>query len=225
MVEIALQVVDVRPGVRSVETSLRLGLRLRCSVPIQSGQLVVQVRFEPRLRRWSAAERALLEPLFGPAELWSRSTDAFLWTQTTVPVPAFERETERDVPLRVTLELEHAMGKLLAALSASDAAGDRDLPIAVLCRGTLFRTDPAEQRLVAFPFPHLDEAPARVDATVVREALDRSLGGRRPLSVRADLFDRLSRFRLQHGAASVDDALTRLLERAEADEPRSSESS
>ncbi len=225
MVDVALQVIDVRPGVRSVEPALRLGLRLRCSAPIQSGQLVVQVRFEPRLRRWSASERALLEPLFGPAELWSRSTDAFLWTQTTVSVPAFERETELDVPLPVTLELEHAMGKLVAALTADDAPGDRDLPIAVLCRGTLFHTDPAEHRLVAFPFPHLDEAPARVDAMVVREALDRSLGSRRPLSVRADVFDRLNRFRLHHGAASVDDALTRLLERAEADESRDSEAS
>jgi hypothetical protein len=114
-----------------------IGLQVRISnsdsgVQIQSILLQCQVQIEPALRKYTQEEQRALKDLFGETERWGRTVHSLLWTNASVVVPAFERETVASVPLPCTFDFNVAVTKYFYGLK------NGSVPATVLFSGSAF---------------------------------------------------------------------------------------
>ena len=76
---------------------------------VDSIALRVQVRLEVQRRRYVAEESELLEELFGRPSRYAETLKPMLWTHVTAMVPAFQNETELELPIPCSYDFEVAV--------------------------------------------------------------------------------------------------------------------
>jgi hypothetical protein len=167
--------------------------------------LRVDVRIDAHRRTYDDAEAARLRDVFGERSMWGRSLGGLLWARVAVVVPAFERATSVDVIAPCAFDAHAATLAYFAALSSGD------VPVSLLFAGTVFYDDDGAR---AAPLPRSAEASLAMPYAVYAAAAARVFGGRTPLALPRDTFDRLREYQRRAGLATCEQALDRLLSEA-----------
>ncbi|MDR3638154.1 MAG: DUF6084 family protein [Isosphaeraceae bacterium] len=176
--------------------------------PIHSVVLRCQLRIEPAKRAYTPAEKERLSDLFGTPERWGQTLRPMLWTHVSAVVPPFEGQTVADLLVPCTYDFSLAATKYFAALDGGD------LPLCVLFSGTIFYEAPDSALQVA-QISWEKEADFRLPGATWRDLMEHYYPNSAWLCLRKDVFDRLDRYRRDHGLASWEQTLERLLAAAE----------
>ncbi len=179
--------------------AIRLGINAKARV--QSILLRCQVRIEPNQRSYTPEEKAALSEVFGEPSRWAETLRSMLWENVHVVVPAFDETTEVALPLACTLDLGAAASKYFHAVTTGE------IPLLLLFSGTVFHGDP----LRAEPIAWTEEARFALPASVWRTTIDHYFPGVAPVSLRRDVFERLTSYRRAHGLSTLEQAVERLL--------------
>jgi uncharacterized protein DUF6084 len=206
MIDLGFSVVGA--GADPYAASPMLALKLRISessgAKVDSIALRVQVRLDVQRRLYAAEESALLVELFGEPSRYAETLKSMLWTHVAAMVPAFQHETELELPIPCSYDFEVASHKYLASLK------DGIIPLNLLFSGMAFVD--RSGRLTPEFVPWSCEARFALPVAVWREAVDAFFPNSAWIRVNRDLFDELRRFKIATGLPTWDAALERLCE-------------
>ncbi len=187
---------------------LRLRITSDSPEPVHTLALKAQVRIEPQRRTYSAEEEERLYDLFGQTPQWGDSLRPFLWTHLSSMVTGFTGETEVDLPIACTYDMEIAGVRYLHGL------GGGDIPLILLFSGTAFGPGAGGGSFSARPVSWSDEAMYRLPVQVWRDVMDLYFPNAGWLRLPRDTMDDLAAFKGRHGLATFDQAIARLLKEA-----------
>jgi hypothetical protein len=171
--------------------------------PIQSIALRVQIQIEPTRRRYTPEEQEHLKELFGEPERWSKSLHPLLWTNVNVNVPAFDGSIVFEVPVPCTFDFNVAVTKYIYGLDAGE------IPTTLLFSGTVFHSGRVGLQIAQIPWDR--DASYRLPVQVWKEMMDLHYPHTAWLCVQRDVFEKLYKFKAQHGLATWEQALERML--------------
>ncbi|MFE3878549.1 DUF6084 family protein [Kitasatospora sp. NPDC059146] len=183
-----------------------LVFRLRITGPadtrVHALALQCQLRIEPARRPYGEAEGERLGDLFGERERWGSTLNPIQFATVPLLVPGFTGETEADLVVPCSYDLEVACARYFRALEGGE------VPLLLLFSGTAFAGPGGFQ---VTPVPWDQEARVRMPARVWREAVDQHFPGCGWLRLPEDLMDELlahrSRRALPSWEATVRDLL------------------
>ncbi|MCX4791267.1 MULTISPECIES: DUF6084 family protein [unclassified Streptomyces] len=162
-----------------------------------------QIRIEPARRGYEQTEAEGLTDLFGERSRWGRTLQPVQFAQVPVMVPAFTGETETDVVVPCTYDLEIAATRYMNALT------DGEVPLLMLFSGTAF-TGTGGFRVE--PVPWDLEAPFRMPVVVWQEMVDQHFPGCGWIRLPRDTMDALLEFRSRHALPSWEATVRALLD-------------
>ncbi|MBA3774531.1 MAG: hypothetical protein H0X13_19185 [Ramlibacter sp.] len=185
---------------------IHLRVRVGChdnAVRIRNVMLQCQVRIEPARRRYTAAEQAELVDLFGEPSRWSRTLQGLLWTHASVLVPAFEESCVVSLPVPCTFDFNVAATKYFHGLSGGE------VPLLLLFSGTVFYDEGTGLQIgqIAWTKESRFALPVSVWQSMMAHYYPDSAWLRLPHGV----FERLRRYRQQHGLSDWEQAIDHLL--------------
>jgi len=172
---------------------------------IHSVSLNCQIRLEVTRRQYAADEKAKLGDLFGDPERWGRTLRPMLWTLATVVVPRFTAETTIDLPVACTFDFNLAATKFFYGLS------EGEVPLDFLFSGSVFYEDANGSMQVA-PISWTKEARFRLPVKLWQDLMEIHYPNAAWFQLRRDVFDRLYRYKVEHGIPTWEQALERLLQ-------------
>ncbi|MCU1352583.1 MAG: hypothetical protein JWM05_1792 [Acidimicrobiales bacterium] len=204
-------VVDARAEPFAVGPTIVLRLRITATgaEPVHALALSCQVRIEPQRRTYTPDEEERLYELFGATPQWGASLRPFFWTQVSTMVTGFTGETEVDLPIACTYDLEVAGVRYLHGLR------DGDIPLLLLFSGTAFGPGTGRGPFSARPLSWTDEAAYRLPVQVWRDMMDRYFPNSGWLRLHRDTLDELARYKAAWAFTTWEQAVERLLKEAE----------
>lgn len=167
--------------------------------------LRVQIRIDPRGRRYTESETARLTDLFGEPHRWSETLNPLQLATVPIMVPSFTGSVTVPVPLTLTYDLDVASGRYFAGLDGGH------VPLVLLFSGTLFYAGDGGVQVGLVSWQ--EEARHQLPVAVWREAMDAHFPDAGWVRLRRDILERLVAYRSAH-AVSWDDAVDRLLKEA-----------
>ena len=205
---LSIAIVDARPELYAATPTLmfRMGLEDAGNEVIHSIALRCQIRIEPQRRRYSPAEEGRLLELFGESPRWGDTLKPFLWSHVSTVVPGFTKETEADLPVACSYDLEVAGAKYLHALD------DGEIPLVFLFSGTIFAKGP--DGLKVSPVSWNKDASYRMPVRLWRELMDLYFPNAGWLRLSRNTLDLLGRFKAERALASWDQVFEVLLQEA-----------
>ena len=201
-----------RPEPHAAGPALQLDLRVEDGTGrrVHAVALRVQIRIDPRPRRYSPAETARLTDLFGEPNRWGDTLQPLQLATVPVLTPSFTDSTTVAVNVPLTYDLDIAAARYLHGLD------EGEIPLTLLFSGTMFYAGDTGVQLGLVPWH--EEAEHRLPVAVWRAAMDEHFPGSGWVRLRRDTLDRLAAFRSAHTLLSWDNAVERLLKEAESDE-------
>jgi len=201
-----------RPEPHAAGPALQLDLRVEDGTGrrVHAVALRVQIRIDPRPRRYSVEETARLTDLFGEPNRWGDTLQPLQLATVPVLTPSFTNSTTVAVNVPLTYDLDIAAARYLHGLDAGE------IPLTLLFSGTMFYAGDTGVQLGLVPWH--EEAEHRLPVAVWRAAMDEHFPGSGWVRLRRDTLDRLAAFRSAHTLLSWDNAVERLLKEAESDE-------
>jgi hypothetical protein len=214
MPDFSFQVESAEAVPFAVAPQLAFKLRIRNADPaeqIHTALLRCQIRIEPARRRYQAGDQEGLRDLFGEPQRWSQTLRSMLWAHTTVVVPAFTGSVVVDVPVPCSYDFNVAATKYFHALE------EGEVPLLLLFSGTIFYfTADAAVQVAQIPWDR--EAAFRLPVQVWREMMDHYYPNTAWLNLHKDAFERLYRYKTDHGLPTWEQALDKLLTAANPEE-------
>lgn len=205
---LGFDVVSARAERYAMAPTVVLGLRVTSasSQPVHAIALSCQIRIEPQLRTYSDEEERDLYEVFGETSQWSRSLRPFFWANVPVMVAGFTGQTDVDLAIPCTYDMDVAGARYLGGLRGGD------IPIVVLFSGTVFGpgSDGGQGRFSARPVAWSDETSYLLPQRVWREAMDQHFPNSAWMRVTKQNLDTLGRFRADRGLTTWDQTLERL---------------
>lgn len=190
-----------------------LVFRLRITAPpgtrVHALALRCQLRIEPARRPYGDAEGERLADLFGERSRWGGTLNPVQFAQVPVMVPGFTGETEADLVVPCTYDLDVAGTRYLAALDGGD------VPLLLLFSGTAF-TGPGGFQVAPVPWDR--EATVRMPVRVWREMIEQHFPGCGWLRLPGDLMAELLAYRSRRALPSWEATVRELLTAAEVEE-------
>ncbi|MEU6310916.1 DUF6084 family protein [Streptomyces sp. NPDC047014] len=165
-----------------------------------------QIRIEPARRGYGPAEAEGLADLFGERSRWGTTLQPVQFAQVPVMVPGFTSETETDLVVPCTYDMD------IAATRYFEALQEGEVPLLMLFSGTAFTGDGGFR---VEPVPWDREATFRMPVTVWREMLEQHFPGCGWLRLPADLMADLLAYRSRNALASWESTVRALLDAAE----------
>ncbi|WP_196807388.1 DUF6084 family protein [Candidatus Solirubrobacter pratensis] len=202
--ELSFAVVDAARLEYAAVPTLRFTLRVTSSAPVRSLLLDAQVQIAARRRAYDTDAHDRLFELFGAPADWGTTLRTLLWTRTTLVVPPFSEETEVELPVACSYDLEVAASRYL------DALQDGTVPLEFLFSGSVFYGG-EDGRLQTARLSWESEAEYALPVRVWRETMERYFRGTAWLRLRKESFDRLSAYKSRNALATWDDAVEALL--------------
>lgn len=199
-------------GVRSdpYAASPTLVFRLRITetegLTVNAIALRCQLRIEPQRRSYTDAESPLLTDLFGTTDRWGDTLKPLQFATVAVMVPGFTGETEIDLPVPCSYDLEVAANKYFASLE------DGEIPLLLLFSGTVFVRTPTGFTVGQVPWT--SETRQRVPVAVWREAMDRFFPGAGWIRLPREILGELQRYKAERSLPGWDDVMIDLLAKA-----------
>jgi hypothetical protein len=164
-----------------------------------------QIQIEVARRRYTTEEQESMLDLFGTPDRWSQTLRSMLWTNLNMVVPAFPgTSTVADLHVPCTFDFNVAATKYFEGLT------DGDIPLNVMFSGTVFYAQP-DGRLQVAPISWEQEARFKLPVKVWREMMDSYYPNTAWLNLRRDVFERLYRYKMQHGIPTWEQALEEVL--------------
>jgi hypothetical protein len=166
MAELVFDCTGAKPDKYAVTPAMSMSLR----VSETSGQRVeaialrCQIRIEPARRRYSDAEAARLNDLFGDTQRWADTLKPIQFTTVSLMVPGFTGSTDIDLPVPLSYDMEIGSTRYFAGLESGE------VPLLLLFSGTIFST--ADGRLSVQQVPWSKETAYRLPVSLWREAVD-----------------------------------------------------
>ncbi|MFJ4184023.1 DUF6084 family protein [Kitasatospora sp. NPDC089509] len=187
-----------------------LVFRLRITAPadtrVHALALQCQLRIEPARRPYGDAEGERLTDLFGGRERWATTLNPIQFATVPLLVPGFTGETEADLVVPASYDLEVAGARYFRALDGGE------VPLLLLFSGTAFAGPGGFQ---VTPVPWDKEARVRMPVRVWREAVDRHFPGCGWLRLPEDVLDELLAYRSRRALPSWEATVRELLAGAE----------
>jgi len=188
--------------------TVALEIEIESDLAVRSLALNAQIRIVPTKRSYDLDDEERLLELFGTRERWGDTLRGFLWTNTSLVVPAFTGRTDVELPVACTYDLDVAAAKYLRALR------DGEVPLELLFSGTVFYLgDGGLLRTAQMPWE--SEAQFRLPVRVWREAMDNHFPNSAWLRLHTEVFDRLVAYRAGRTLPTWDATIDDLLDRAE----------
>jgi len=200
----------------AVSPQLAFKLRIANSAAeeqIHSIALRAQVQIESTRRKYSSLEQASLRDLFGEPERWGQTLRTFLWTHTSTIVPAFEGSTDVRLLVPCSFDFNAAATKYFAGLT------DGEIPVCVQFSGSVFYARD-DGPLQVVPISWDKEVHFRLPVKLWKELMDTYYPGIAWLCLERDAFERLYRYKVEHGIPTWEQALDSLLRNVEAEVKR-----
>ncbi|MEU4837185.1 DUF6084 family protein [Nocardia testacea] len=202
VLEIAPQPYSVAPIL-----SARVGIASLADEPVHAIALRAQVRIQPSRRRYSDEEGAGLTDLFGARDRWRDTQRSFLWMHCATMVPGFSGGAEVDMPMPCTYDFEVTGSKYLHALR------EGTVPLLFLFSGTVFIKGSGGFAIQQIPWDREDTFD--MPLSVWQELMAAHFPNTGWVRLHRDTLDALAAYKSGHGLLGFDDAVTRLLARAE----------
>jgi hypothetical protein len=212
MPDLDFRVESAAPVQFAVAPLLGFRIAISNSIPgetIYSVSLRCQIQIETSRRRYTAQEQERLLDLFGAPERWSQTLRNMLWTNAIVGVPCFTGQTTVEVQVPWTFDFNVAATKYFGGL------GNGEIPLCFLFSGTVFYDAGGGTPQVA-PVSWSKECRFCLPVETWRELMEVYYPNTAWLCLRRDIFDRLYRFKTQHGIPTWEAALDRILPQEEA---------
>lgn len=171
---------------------------------VQSVALRCQVQIEPTRRGYVAPEKEKLGDLFGQPERWGKTVRSLLWMNTSISVPGFTGATMVDLQLPCSFDFNVAATKYFHGLESGD------IPLCVLFSGTVFYSDLNDQ-LQMTQVPWDREANYRLPLQIWKQMMDEHYPNSAWLCLQRDAFERLYRYKVQHGIPTWEQLVERIV--------------
>ncbi|WP_405014757.1 DUF6084 family protein [Kitasatospora sp. NBC_01539] len=181
----------------------RLRITAQPGLQVHALALRCQLRIEPARRRYNDAEAERLGDLFGERARWGTSLNPIQFAQVPLMVTGFTGETEVDLPVPCSYDLEVAAGRYPHALE------DGEVPLLMLFSGTAFSGPSGFQ---VSPVPWDREATCRLPVQVWRDMMEQHFPGSGWLRLRRDTLDALLAHRSRHALPSWEATVQSLLD-------------
>jgi hypothetical protein len=201
--------VEVEPF--AVAPQLAFKIRVTNDTPdeaIHTVALRVQLQLESTRRGYKPEEQEKLRDLFGEPERRGKTLKTFLWTHTSVVVPAFSESTEVSLPVPCTFDFNVAATKYFAGLS------EGEIPVCAQFSGTVFYAQNGGP-LQVMPIPWDKEVRFRIPVKVWKDLMDTYYPGIAWLCLERDAFNQLYRYKVERGIPTWEQALESLLRAAQ----------
>jgi hypothetical protein len=197
---------SVLPFAAAPTLAFRLQVRnASANETIHTIALRCQIQIEVTRRRYTPEEQERMLDLFGTPDRWSQTLRSLLWTNLNMVIPAFAGDsTVADLHVPCTFDFNVAATKYFAGLT------EGDIPLNILFSGTVFYAPP-DCGLQVAPISWEQEANFKLPVKVWREMMDFYYPNSVCISLRRDVFDRLYRYKMQHGIPTWEDALEEVL--------------
>lgn len=192
----AVPVIAFRLQIRNAEANETIHtIALRC-----------QIQIEVTRRRYAPGEQERLLDLFGQPDRWSQTLRSLLWTHATVMVPGFEGATTVvDLQVPCTFDFNVAAVKYFEGLS------EGEIPLNMQFSGTVFYAR-EDSPLQVGPISWEQEAKYKLPVKLWREMMESYYPNSVWINLRRDVFERLYRYKIQHGIPTWEQALEQVLE-------------
>lgn len=209
MSELVFDVLQARAERYAAAPTVTLSVRISETTgePIHSIALKCQVRIEPRRRRYTTREAQALRDLFGEQARWGETLKAMQWTNVALMVPSFRGNTEVEIPIACTYDLEVAWANYLNSLEEGEVS------ILTLYSGTIFTKGATGFSVEQVPWHK--EARFMLPVSVIREAMDRYFPNSGWIRLPRETLHDLRAFKGRRGLATWESVMQTLL--AEAD--------
>ena len=207
MPDLSFRVIGVEPAARGLLPLLHFNLEISNRPKNELIQTVImqaQIQIQSAHRAYASEEKEKLEDLFGTPDRWGQTLRNRLWTHTSTTVKSFSGETQAILPVQCTYDFNVIATKYFDALKGGE------VPLLFLFSGTVFYIGPQGQLLVqqvSWDRECVYRMPVKVWADIMNHHYPNSAW----ISVRRDVFDRLSDFKRQHGLLTWEQALELLL--------------
>ncbi|MET8831746.1 DUF6084 family protein [Streptomyces sp. NPDC004610] len=178
--------------------------------PVHALVLNCQLRVEPARRGYGPAETDGLVDLFGEPSRWGSTLQPLQFAQVPLMVPGFTGETEADLFVPCTYDLDIAATRYLAALDGGE------VPLLMLFSGTAF-TGAGGFRVRPVPWDR--EAAFRMPVATWREMVDQHFPGCGWIRLPRDTMDALLAHRSRRALPSWEATVRDLLAGARATGP------
>jgi hypothetical protein len=204
-------------GARAERYAVLPTISLTLRISETSGQRIdtialrCQIRIEPSRRRYSPAEEEKLKDLFGETTRWADTLKPMQFTNVSTMVTSFTGNTEIQLPLNFSYDLEIGSGRYFASLEAGE------IPLLLLFSGSIFSV--VDGRMQVQQVPWSKEAAYRLPVSVWREAVDVHFPNMAWITMSRETLNGLERFKTQRALPTWDATLNALLGEA-ADTPR-----
>ncbi len=187
---------------------LAFQLRINNATPgeiIHTVALRCQIQIETTRRRYAAVEQERMLDLFGQPDRWSQTLRSLLWTHVNLVVPNFTGATKVvDMQVPCTFDFNVAATKYFEGLS------DGEIPLLMLFSGTVFYA-PEDSPLQVAPISWEQEARFKLPLKLWREMMDTYYPNSVWINLHRDSFERLFRYKVQHGIPTWEQALEHAL--------------
>ncbi|MCF3184649.1 hypothetical protein IPZ70_32620 [Streptomyces polychromogenes] len=209
MTDLTFTCTGVRADPYAAGPTLVLRLRITAAAPatrVHALALRCQIRIEPARRGYGPDEAEALADLFGDRSRWGSTLRPVQFAQVGLLVPGFTGETETDLVVPCTYDMDIASTRYFNALQ------DGEVPLLLLFSGTAF-TGAGGFRVEPVPWDR--EAAYRMPVAVWHEMVEQHFPGCGWLRLPRDTMAELLAYRSRHALASWETTLRALLDAAE----------
>jgi hypothetical protein len=210
MPELKFTVTGVEAAARGLLPLLHFNLHISNQPPTETIQAVMiqaQIQIQAAQRAYQSEERESLEELFGTPDRWGQTLRNRLWTHASTTVPPFRGDIKVILPVQCTYDFNVIATKYFYALEGGE------VPLLFLFSGTIFYAGPQGQLLVQ-QISWDKECAYRMPAKLWSDLMNHHYPNSAWLSVRRDIFDRLSEFKRQNGLLTWENVFELLLEQS-----------
>jgi Family of unknown function (DUF6084) len=214
MPELVFDCTGAKPDRYAVVPAMSMSLRISETTGqrVEAIALRCQIRIEPARRRYSDAEAARLNDLFGDTQRWADTLKPIQFTNLSVMVPGFTGSTDIDLPVPLSYDMEIGSTRYFAGLE------DGEVPLLLLFSGTIFGV--ADGRLSVQQVPWHKETAYRMPVSLWREAIDAHFPNSAWLRVSLLTLDELQRYKTARALPTWEATILALLaDSAELAEP------
>lgn len=205
MSDLRFECVGSRPETYAAAPTMvfRLKISEAGGLDIRAIALRCQIRILPSRRRYSEAEAARLGDLFGEPPRWSDTLKPLQFATLSATVPGFTGQTEIDLPVQFTYDMEVASAQYFHALD------EGEIPLLMLFSGTVFGA--SEVSMV----PWDRECAYRLPVSDWRALMEHYFPGAGWLRLTRETMDALQAYKHRRALPTWDSAIASLLKEAD----------
>lgn len=205
MSDLSFECVGSRPEKYAAAPTMifRLKISESTGLDIRAIALRCQIRILPAQRRYSEAEAARLGDLFGEPPRWGDTLKPLQFATLSATVPPFTGQTEIDLPVPFTYDMEVAFAQYFHALD------EGEIPLLMLFSGTIFGA--SEVSMV----PWDRECGYRLPVSDWRALMEHYFPGAGWLRLTRETMDALQAYKHQRALPTWDSVMASLLKEAD----------